>query len=257
MLFVSSYNRYQDSKLRMCGAIICDADFQFELFPALTCPGPSQSYMSSVFKYNVIKSWRRRGIVFWFGSMWMHFSEAQNSRAWGERQGILPVVWGESQRDNHMFARWRRQAGSSGKMFRLWFILLLLVSLSECLKRVSRLSSPFEGNLGWKLEEIDVADYVKGSVWPKPQQLTQADGVVFSLDPTKFQFVSVGESSDVLSAALLRYKHITFPLEVKAPPKETLQEIATLSVKVMKKYENLSLESDESCKYFSSFSFPV
>ena len=136
-------------------------------------------------------------------------------------------------------------------MLRCFVLLLSLFSLSECyLKRVSRLSSPFTGGLGWELQEIDVVDYVKGSVWPKPQALTQADGMEFSLDPSKFQFVSVGESSDVLTEALERYKKITFPLEVNEPMgacSQGLQEISTLSVKVLKPYANLSLESDESC----------
>ena len=131
---------------------------------------------------------------------------------------------------------------------------LFFISFASCsLQRVPRLSDPLAvGGLGWELKELAVQDYVKGSVWPKPQQLTQTDGVAFSLDPTKFKFASVGQSSDVLTAALSRYEKLTFPDgAVSSKVHVKLDEVTTLRVEVIDKYEDQSLDSDESCKFCS------
>ena len=129
------------------------------------------------------------------------------------------------------------------------FVCLLLVTVvclaSPSFKRVVRLSDPF-GELGWELQELQVEDYVKGSVWPKPQGETPS-GAVYKLTPENFQFSITGESSDVLKEAVERYKVLTFPDNVSAS-KKNLSQITKLTVDVVDKYENLTLDSDESCK---------
>ena len=98
----------------------------------------------------------------------------------------------------------------------------------------------------WSSNQLNNDDYVTGSVWPKPQS-DSPTGDTFALASTNFKFNSVGESSDVLSAALLRYMNLTFPDDV-SQTKPGLKEITELAVKVINKYEPLSLETDESCK---------
>lgn len=91
-------------------------------------------------------------------------------------------------------------------------------------------------------------DYVRGSVWPKPQVRVQS-GVVYSLLPSEFKFTSVGESSDVLNAAIERYSNITFP--DSAQKNATLKQITALKIDVQSKMEPFSPGADESCRYFS------
>lgn len=130
-------------------------------------------------------------------------------------------------------------------------VLLTLVAFafsSVNIKRLPSLSDPLAlGGLGWELEELQVEDYVKGSVWPKPQG-ESPNGAVYALTPQNFKFTIVGQTSDVLQQAVTRYKGLTFPDNV-TEAKENLSQITELKINVVNKYENLTLESDESCKY--------
>lgn len=99
--------------------------------------------------------------------------------------------------------------------------------------------------------------YVMGSIWPKPQQHAKGNGL-FSLSPLTFQFKSTGEESDVLSAALKRYKTLTFP--DKIPPcnvryRRDLFALTSLVVNVKEKYAPMSFKMDES--YTLSVSSPT
>ena len=117
------------------------------------------------------------------------------------------------------------------------------------------LFSPFcSASLSEPWTEVDegewtrtVTDYVKGSIWPKPQ-VYNATGKVYSLASSEFSFDSTGEQSDVLKEALTRYIGLVFP-DANEKLKEGLSQITKLSVKVQEKYVPQSLESDESCKY--------
>lgn len=128
--------------------------------------------------------------------------------------------------------------------------LLTLVAFafsSVNIKRLPSLSDPLAlGGLGWELEELQVEDYVKGSVWPKPQG-ESPNGAVYALTPQNFKFTIVGQTSDVLQQAVTRYKGLTFPENV-SEAKENLSQITELKINVVNKYENLTLESDESYK---------
>ncbi|XP_073232084.1 beta-hexosaminidase subunit beta-like [Porites lutea] len=93
-------------------------------------------------------------------------------------------------------------------------------------------------------ESIMSTDYVQGSLWPKPW-IYNASGKVFSLASSDFSFDSTGETSDVLTEALKRYRSLVFrdPME---KCKATLPKITKLTVKVEEKYSPQSLETDES-----------
>lgn len=91
-----------------------------------------------------------------------------------------------------------------------------------------------------------VIDYVKGSIWPKPQ-VYNATKIIYSLIPSEFSFASIGETSDVLREALSRYKSLVFP-DPNEKLKAGLQQITKLSVKVEEKYAPQSIRSDESCE---------
>ena len=137
--------------------------------------------------------------------------------------------------------------GSIGFMMLRVFLVFLLVTLaSSSFHKGPRLSDPLGLGLGWELHELQVEDYVKGSVWPKPQAESQT-GAVFKLTPQNFKFEITGQSCDVLEDAIERYKHLTFP-DSMGESKKNLSEITQLSIKVIDKYEKLTLESDESCK---------
>jgi len=131
-------------------------------------------------------------------------------------------------------------------MLRVFLVLLLVALVSSSFHRVPKLSDPFGLGLGWELHELQVEDYVKGSVWPKPQVQSQT-GAMFKLSPQNFKFEITGQSCDVLEEAIKRYKQLTFPDNV-SESKKNLSEITQLSIKVIDKYEKLTLESDESCK---------
>lgn len=132
-------------------------------------------------------------------------------------------------------------------MLRVFLVLLLVTLVSTSFHKVPRLSDPFGLGLGWELHELKVEDYVKGSVWPKPQKESPT-GAVFKLAPQNFKFDITGQSCDVLDEAIERYKHLTFP-DNMGESKKNLSEITQLSIKVIDKCEELTLESDESCKY--------
>lgn len=142
-------------------------------------------------------------------------------------------------------------------MIHFVFLLLLSAFASSTIKSVPRLSDPLGlGGLGWELDELQVEDYVKGSVWPKPQGETP-NGEVYSLSPQNFKFTITGQSSDVLEDAISRYKQLTFPNSDSSCMRNTAKAqdssgITQLTVKVINKYENLTLETDESCKYRQS-----
>lgn len=89
-----------------------------------------------------------------------------------------------------------------------------------------------------------VVDYVHGSIWPKPQ-VYNATGKVFSLASSEFSFDSIGETSDVLTEAIKRYRGLVFPDDTEKP-KAGLPQITKLTVNVEEKYTPLSIESDES-----------
>lgn len=128
---------------------------------------------------------------------------------------------------------------------------LFAIALALAIPCSSSLSEPWRGDQGegdWKLT---ATDYVKGSIWPKPQ-LYNASGNVYSLTSNEFSFESTGESSDVLTEALARYKGLVFP-DSSEKPKAGLPQITKLSVKVEEKYAPQSLESDESCKLIDNF----
>ena len=136
----------------------------------------------------------------------------------------------------------------------LWVVAFACSSRSSSsgIKRFPKLSDPLAlGGLGWELEELQVEDYVKGSVWPKPQGQMQ-NGALYSLSSEKFIFTITGQSSDVLEDAIERYKKLTFPDDFRKT-KRNLPQITQLEIKVMDQYENLTLESDESCKYIFIF----
>ena len=131
-------------------------------------------------------------------------------------------------------------------MLRVFLVFLLVTLACSSFHKGPRLSDPLGLGLGWELHELQVEDYVKGSVWPKPQAETQT-GAVFKLTPQNFKFEITGQSCDVLEDAIERYKHLTFP-DSMGESKKNLSEITQLTIKVIDKYEKLTLESDESCK---------
>ena len=90
-------------------------------------------------------------------------------------------------------------------------------------------------------------NYVSGSVWPKPQSESRGS-TIFAVDPQGFKFSTVGQKSSVLAAALDRYMPVVFP-DSHALVETKYEILETLQVKVMNKYEPMSLASDESCKY--------
>ena len=120
-------------------------------------------------------------------------------------------------------------------------LLFLSFALTTC---SASLSEP------WNEEEVEWVrtsiDYVRGSIWPKPQSYN-ASGKVYTLTPSEFSFDSTGETSDVLKEAFTRYSDLVFP-DPSEKPKAGLPQITRLSVKVEEKYAPLSLDSDESCK---------
>ena len=133
-----------------------------------------------------------------------------------------------------------------------WTTVILLLLAWEVYEGESRrslsdplgLSSSFENNVN---EFVGIGkNYVFGSVWPKPQSEIRGE-TLYSLNPTKFEFVSVGQKSDVLTAALARYVPFTFP-DRNVHVDKNLAVVTTLEVNVHDQYAPLTLESDESCK---------
>jgi len=129
----------------------------------------------------------------------------------------------------------------------LGFLLAIFSSLLLAESVHSSLSNPL--NLKQLAEKVKLAsnDYVKGSIWPKPQSL-KPTGKKLALSPNSFTFEVNGKTSDVLTHAVQRYKSLTFPdanMTKKAPGLDVLQ---SLEIIVDADYKNLTIESDESCK---------
>ena len=124
--------------------------------------------------------------------------------------------------------------------------VLKVISTALCLAvSLASLSEPWTGEDS--KESIMSTDYVQGSLWPKPW-IYNASGKVFSLASSDFSFDSTGETSDVLTEALKRYRSLVFPDQMEQC-KATLPKITKLTVKVEEKYSPQSLETDESCKF--------
>ncbi|XP_002162378.3 beta-hexosaminidase subunit alpha isoform X1 [Hydra vulgaris] len=88
-------------------------------------------------------------------------------------------------------------------------------------------------------------DYVHGSVWPKPLHENRNE-VYYAINPEKFSFdISESQQSDVLTAAVVRYKSITFPdpFMVAEP---SLESVTSLIITVKEPMEPMNLETDES-----------
>lgn len=123
--------------------------------------------------------------------------------------------------------------------------VLKVISTALCLAvSLASLSEPWTEE---DSEESMSTDYVQGSLWPKPW-IYNASGKVFSLASSDFSFDSIGETSDVLTEALKRYRSLVFPDQMEQC-KATLPKITKLTVKVEEKYSPQSLETDESCKF--------
>ena len=90
-------------------------------------------------------------------------------------------------------------------------------------------------------------NYVRGSVWPKPQRESRSDKY-FSVDPAKFKFSVAGQQSSVLSLAMTRYMPLTFP-DTKVSTEWKMEQVETLQVKVNNEYAPMELSTDESCMY--------
>jgi hypothetical protein len=131
--------------------------------------------------------------------------------------------------------------------------LLLVIFTLVCLTLPSNgtkpsLSDPLNlQRWGGKLEVLS-DDYVKGSVWPKPQGQSPT-GVKFSLLPRSFLFTINGKTSDVLTNAVKRYTNLTFPDFGVTKKDDALTQMTSLEIVVVDDYRPLSLESDESCKF--------
>ncbi|XP_031550510.1 beta-hexosaminidase subunit beta-like [Actinia tenebrosa] len=107
------------------------------------------------------------------------------------------------------------------------------------------LSDPLDLQRFGGKQQILADDYVKGSIWPKPQGQTQT-GVKFSLLPNSFSFSIKGKTSDVLTAAVKRYMNLTFPDFGVTKKDDKLAQITGLEINVVDDYKPMSLESDES-----------
>ncbi|KAK3743850.1 hypothetical protein QZH41_011845, partial [Actinostola sp. cb2023] len=88
-------------------------------------------------------------------------------------------------------------------------------------------------------------DYVKGSIWPKPQGQSQT-AVLFSLLPKSFTFQINGKTSDVLRNAVTRYTNLTFPDYSVTKKDEKLAFMESLEIIVVDEYKPMTIESDES-----------
>ncbi|XP_065050975.1 beta-hexosaminidase subunit beta-like [Rhopilema esculentum] len=97
-----------------------------------------------------------------------------------------------------------------------------------------------------KLEHTPLDDnYVKGSIWPKPQEEHREDDYFF-VDHVNFKFSAngAGKDSEILKSALKRYKGLLFPK--KEGEQASGKVIRELVVNVKTKQENLDINMDES-----------
>jgi len=108
-------------------------------------------------------------------------------------------------------------------------------------------ADPFQsGHLGWFPQELDVVNYARGSIFPKPQY-QQPTRQLFTLDPNQFKFVNLGKNSDVLTIALNRYYNLTFPDQHKKYNKN-YGLITDLIITVESEYKSQSINTNETCK---------
>lgn len=87
-------------------------------------------------------------------------------------------------------------------------------------------------------------DYVKGSLWPKPQE-EHKQRATFSFSPEDFTFTTsgAGKDSKVIKSAIERYKKITFPKS--ALKCEHPSCVKSLEILIRKKNEDLHFDMDE------------
>jgi hypothetical protein len=121
----------------------------------------------------------------------------------------------------------------------LVFILIITV-LCTC--------DPLNGfDNGWYPEELEVINYAKGTVVPKPQSQSPTRHK-FSLLPGNFKFWITGRESDVLDKATKRYFKLTFPDHNIKTRDKGIEQITSLKITVVKDYTAQTLQSNESCK---------
>lgn len=109
--------------------------------------------------------------------------------------------------------------------------------------------NPFmPGNLGWYPQELDVVNYVRGSMLPKPQS-QQPAGTLLSLDPSQFTFLNVGKNNDVLSMAMDRYYNITFP-DIHKKYDKGYKLITNLLITVEKDHTAQTISTNETCELY-------
>ena len=89
-------------------------------------------------------------------------------------------------------------------------------------------------------------DYVKGSIWPKPQ-VENRQMVDFSISPEDFELTTAGagKNSDILKSAIERYKELVFPKSVTDSADKS--PIKSLEITVKTNNENLNFDMDEYC----------
>lgn len=142
------------------------------------------------------------------------------------------------------------------------YLALLFLQRVECYPETSLLSEPFADERDefnpvkrttklkfGKLEHTPLDDdYVKGSIWPKPQHEDRTANVNFFINEDDFKIVISGEgrSSGILKSATERYKKLIFP---KPATKSNRNDIKSLEIVVKTKKESLSFDMDESCKF--------
>lgn len=117
---------------------------------------------------------------------------------------------------------------------------------------------PFAGHNGWFPRELEVINYARGGVLPKPQQQEQT-GEIFALNPSLFTYINMGKTSDVLGNATDRYMRLTFP-DHHNKYNEKFQLISSLIIVVEQDYTPQNVDTNETCKLESNclliFSMP-
>ena len=104
-----------------------------------------------------------------------------------------------------------------------------------------------------KLEHTHLDDdYVKGSLWPLPQEeIREQVSLVLNQENFKFTASGDGKNSKILKSAIDRYKNLTFP--EPGLNSEDSNMIKSVDINVKTKKEDLHFDMDESCK--STFPF--
>ena len=90
-------------------------------------------------------------------------------------------------------------------------------------------------------------DYVKGSIWPKPQHETKED-VIYCVNAQEFQFILSDQlkESVILQQATKRYKKLVFP---KSGVEQSQDNgVESLEIKVKNDNAVLNFDMDEYCK---------